>query len=204
MYIPNELIEQFARGNGVVFVGEDLSIGAGLPSKSDLKNSLARELIGYPQDSTYEDIVRYHENEFGRNRLVTRLREELDTSHLEATLVHQNLMRLPINRIFTTNYDDFLEKSARARKRKYNLVVKDVDVFFPDNDTLDIIKLYGDLTIPDSIIVSRDYDFYFAKRTALTTLLFVTLKRSTVLFLGFSSNDINLQRLLAQVRDEGG
>ncbi len=80
MYIPNELIEQFARGNGVVFVGEDLSIGAGLPSKSDLKNSLARELIGYPQDSTYEDIVRYHENEFGRNRLVTRLREELDTS----------------------------------------------------------------------------------------------------------------------------
>ena len=29
--IPRELVEQFARGNGVIFVGAGLSMGAGLP-----------------------------------------------------------------------------------------------------------------------------------------------------------------------------
>ena len=32
MDIPRELVKQFARGNGVIFVGAGLSQGAGLPS----------------------------------------------------------------------------------------------------------------------------------------------------------------------------
>jgi hypothetical protein len=42
--IPRELVEQFARGNGVVFVGSSLSRGAGLPDWGELLKTLADSL----------------------------------------------------------------------------------------------------------------------------------------------------------------
>jgi hypothetical protein len=36
MDIPIELVEQFARGNGVIFVGPNLSQAVGLPSWNEL------------------------------------------------------------------------------------------------------------------------------------------------------------------------
>ena len=42
MDIPHELVEPFARGDGAVFVGAGLSIGAGLPGWADLIRPLAQ------------------------------------------------------------------------------------------------------------------------------------------------------------------
>ena len=51
MGVPCELVEQFARGNGVVFVGAGLSRGAGLPGWGEL---LA------PLDDVLETVLRYN------------------------------------------------------------------------------------------------------------------------------------------------
>jgi hypothetical protein len=40
MDISPELIEQFAKGNGAVFIGAGISVGAGLPGWGELLNRL--------------------------------------------------------------------------------------------------------------------------------------------------------------------
>jgi hypothetical protein len=42
--IPYELVEQFVRGNGVIFVGSGLSQGAGLPGWGELLKPLGDSL----------------------------------------------------------------------------------------------------------------------------------------------------------------
>lgn len=201
--LPNELVEHFANGQGTIFVGAGFSFMAGLPDKDALKRKLASELDGYPKDSTYEDITRYYENQFGRRQLISRLMDSLNTASKEGPALHKMLIQLPINRIFTTNYDDLLEKAARAVKRKYSRIVNESDIHLASTD-LQIIKLYGDISIPASIVTANDLDLYPLKHSAFTSLLSLALKTSTMLFLGFSPKDTNIQQLLAQSRDEGG
>ena len=123
MNIPHELVEQFAKGNGAIFVGAGLSIGAGLPGWGDLVCRLVTEIEGCPTDVPYQDIAQYYVNEHGSHRLVTRLREELDTFNLKPTSVHKALVKLPVNPVFTTNYDDLVEQALRTDKCKFDLVV---------------------------------------------------------------------------------
>jgi len=53
MNIPRELVEQFAKGNGAIFVGAGLSIGAGLPGWGDLVSRLAAEIEDCPTDVSH-------------------------------------------------------------------------------------------------------------------------------------------------------
>jgi len=205
MDIPRELVEQFARGNGVIFVGAGLSQGAGLPGWADLVRELAAELDGCPPDADYRDIAQYYDIEYGRRRLVERLRDRLDTLDVHPTPVHKALVGLPVSAIFTTNYDDLLEQALRAAKRPFTPVVGNVDASFWSADRLQLVKLHGDLGQPESIaITTEDYERFIITRKSLADILKVTLQTRTVLFLGYSATDPDLRLILTQVREESG
>jgi hypothetical protein len=205
MDIPRELVEQFARGNGVIFVGAGLSQGAGLPGWADLVRELAAELDGCPTDATPHDIAQYYDIEYGRRRLVERLRDRLDTLDVHPTPVHEALTSLPVSAIFTTNYDDLLEWALRAAKCPFTPVISNVDTSFWSADRLQLVKLHGDLDQPESItITAEDYERFAAQRPTLSRLLATTLQTRTVLFLGYSAADPDLRLILTQVRDESG
>jgi|GEM_PF-2959237 len=203
--IPRELVEQFARGNGVIFVGAGLSQGAGLPGWADLVRELAAELEGCPLDTDYRDIAQYYEIEHSRNRLVQKLRDRLDTLPVQPTPVHEALVKLPVSAMFTTNYDDLLEQALRATKRPFAPVVSNVDAGFWSADRVQLVKLHGDLNQPESIVITaEDYERFTAQRPALARLLATILQTHTVLFLGYSATDPDLRLILTQVRDESG
>lgn len=205
MDVPRELVEQFARGNGVVFVGAGLSQGAGLPGWADLVRELAAELDGCPPDADPRDIAQYYEIEYGRRCLVERLRDRLDTLDAHPTLVHEALVRLPIPMIFTTNYDVLLEQALRAAQRSFTPVIGNVDASFWSVDRLQLVKLHGDLNQPESIVITaEDYERFATQRPTLARLLATTLQTRTVLFLGYSATDPDLRLILTQVRDESG
>lgn len=81
MDIPRELVKQFARGNGVIFVGAGLSQGAGLPSWSELLSPLA-DSIGLPPRLRADPlkIAQRYENACGRQALTSHITEQTDTS----------------------------------------------------------------------------------------------------------------------------
>lgn len=164
MDIPHELVEQFTRANGVVFIGACPSIGSGLPGWGCLIRHLASELDDCPPNASYPDIDQYYQLKHGRNRLVTQLQQKLDTFNLKPTIVHNSLVNLPINHIFTTNYDDLLEEALHALNLRYNLIIRNVDINFWNPDRIQLVKLHGDLSQPDTIIIaSSDYEQYFHK-----------------------------------------
>lgn len=205
MNISTELVEQFARGNGVIFVGAGLSQGAGLPGWADLVRELASELDGCPTDVDYREIAQYYDIEHSRQRLVQRLRDQLDTLKVSPTSVHAELVKLSVPIIFTTNYDDLLEQALRAAKCPYTPVVGNADISFWSVDRLQLVKLHGDLNQPESIIITtEDYDRFASSRKSLADILKVILQTKTVLFLGYSATDPDLRLILTQARDESG
>ena len=66
-----------------------------------------------------------YEIRHGKNRLITRLREELDTYDVTPTAVHNALVRLKVSPIFTTNYDDLIEKEWVDKAKKILVETKD-------------------------------------------------------------------------------
>lgn len=205
MDISPELVEQFAKGNAVVFVGAELSQEAGLPGWANMVRELAAELAGCPPDADYRDVAQFYENEYGRQRLVARLRNWLDTADVHPTPVHEALVALPTSVIFTTNYDDLLERALRVAKLHFTTVIGNVDASFWSTGRVQLVKLHGDLDQPESIVITTgDYERFAVTRKSLADILKVTLQTRTVLFLGYSAADPDLRLILTQVRDESG
>jgi hypothetical protein len=200
---PIELIEQFARGNGVIFVGPGLSQLAGLPGMDDLASELAAELDGCPPDANPRDIAQYYVIEHERHRLVQKLRVQLETLNVQPTPVHKALAQLPVSAIFTSAYDDLLEKALRTIQRPFTFVIGNVDASFWSSDQLQLVKLHGDLNQPKSIIItSKDYERFAIDRSALIRLLTTTLETHTALFIGYDTSDPNLRLILTAISSE--
>jgi hypothetical protein len=197
MDIPRELVEQFSRGDGAVFVGAGLSVGAGLPGWAGLVRPLAQAVgARWPADEADLTVnhllttVQYYENQRGRNALVRHLRDELETTGVQPTPVHRLLASLPTRVIFTTNYDDLVERALREARRPLNVVVSEPELSFWSEERVQVVKLCGDLDRPESIVVTqRDFSTYFATHPRLAERLRSTLESKASLFLGYSLRD---------------
>lgn len=202
--IPDEsqLISQFARGNGSIFVGAGLSVGAGLPGWAALVEPLAQK-VHSPKGSSFPDVAQYYVNLNDRPTLVGHVRKELK-GH-SPTEIHRELIKLPVPRIFTTNFDRLLEAACDEQRLLFGSIVTDQDLALMDSAEKSIVKLHGDLEQPESwVITSEDYDNYFSDHPAIANLLGMDLHSRTVLFLGYSFNDVDLRMILSQVKRVAG
>ncbi|MCX6032885.1 MAG: SIR2 family protein [Chloroflexi bacterium] len=210
----HDLQKSLSDGNVTAFVGAGLSIGAGLPGWYPLISELSRR-IGYdlpPQRWATSEVLinaaQAYINERSLFDLVVFLKDRLDTTGKHPSVAHEALARLPIPLVFTANYDDLLERAYQDAGKRVQLVVKDTSIPFMrrDLETVNIVKLYGDLTQPETIVLARQqYESFFLERPQLVKLLEVELGRSDMLYLGWSHNDphINLVfgELLNRFRD---
>ena len=102
------------------------------------------------------------------------------------------MARLPISLVFTANFDDLLERAFRDAGKRVEVVVKDSSIPFMRRgpDVVNIVKLYGDLDQPDTIVLARQqYESYFLQRPQMVKLLETELARSDTLYLGWSGSD---------------
>ncbi|GFP25248.1 hypothetical protein HKBW3S43_00559 [Candidatus Hakubella thermalkaliphila] len=135
-------------------------------------------------------ITQHYENQCGRHALIHHLRDALDTAGVRPTSIHRLVTSLPVSTIFTTNYDDLIERVLRETGRRLNVIISEPELAFWREDHVQVIKLCGDLTRPNSIIITqRDFNTYFATRPRLAERLRATLESKTALFLGYSLQD---------------
>lgn len=197
MNILDELAESLHRRNVVLFIGAGLSIGAGLPGWADLIRPLARAVgARWPADEaslTSDHLLsaaQHYENQRGRHALIQHLRGVLDTTGIQPTPVHQLIASLPVRVIFTTNYDDLIERALREAGQRPNVIVSTPELAFWSEEHIQVIKLCGDLQRPENIVITqRDFNIYFATRPRLAERLRTTLEIKTALFLGYSLQD---------------
>lgn len=193
----DNLAELFSRDETFLFIGAGLSIGAGLPGWADLVRPLAQaSSTRWPVDENDLTVnhllaaVQRYENRNGRHLLLTYLRDALDTTNFRPTSVHRALVNLPNRIIFTTNYDDLIERALRQVGKKPNVIINESDLAFWQEKATQVIKLCGDLARPNSIVITeQDFNTYIRSRARIAERLRVILESKTPLFLGYSLQD---------------
>lgn len=205
MNIPNEIIDQFSSGNGILFIGSGLSKSAGFDGWKNLKEHLVSEIEDCPLDANFQEIAQYYLEEYGKQRLVKKIRDEMDSFNLEPTPAHEALTKLSVSIIFTTNYDDLIEKALRGAGRKFDKVVTTADTNFWNTERIQLVKLYGDLEQPESLLItSLQYENYYIFHPVISKILTVALQTKTVLFIGYNSRDSIFGQLRTQIQTEAG
>jgi NAD-dependent SIR2 family protein deacetylase/tetratricopeptide (TPR) repeat protein len=196
---PEELIEAFAHRRATVFVGAGASVAAKLPNWRQLLEPLRAEVEDCPDDNfSALDVAQYFINEHKDRRLAEVLRQLLE-KNASTTEIHNLIVRLPITRIYTTNFDGLLEAACKnaclSHKTVWNSSQLDVMA-----DRV-IYKLHGDLTDPRSIVLTAEqFEDYFETHDALAKIVESEMLEHAILFVGYSFTDPDIRTILRSMR----
>lgn len=195
----NDLTDQVKRGQCVLFLGAGVSNEVGLPSGWELTSLLAKE-AGIPP-TTLSQVAQAYKTKFNRARLIQRLKQLIEECPvLSHGVTSCDLLTeiKPIRMIFTTNWDDQIERAFHRKSILINPVRYSNQISLIDKDVVTVVKLHGDFG-SDSLVLTRD-DYLNAynevtKPGGLFTLLANSLGTTTILFVGYSLEDDDFRTL---------
>lgn len=211
MSIQPQLSENLERRALALFLGADLLRAVtGLPSRAELARGLA-ERHGIESSTSLAQVAQRVSRAGNRFDFTDYLRRELDTAGQPVPAFYRNLAAFAnahtLPAIVTTAYDDFLERALRDASVPFDRLVRGSDVAFARADRLALIKLYGDVQMPDTLVVTEDdHDGLWRDRDKENLLDEVRglLKRQTILFLGYNLSDPDFRLLWREVLDKMG
>ncbi|ATE61884.1 SIR2 family protein [Thauera sinica] len=199
--------DKILNGEAALFVGAGVSRSAGFVDWKALLSDVADELdldIGKEHDLLA--LAQYHVNGHGGRAELNQQLIDVFTRDAEQTEMHSTLARLPIDTVWTTNYDQLLEKAyeSAGRRVEVKLSIQNLAQARKGRDVT-LYKMHGCVTQPhDAVLTKQDYEIYDLERRLFTDSLKGDFIEKTILFLGFSFSDPNVERILAKVREQLG
>ncbi|OTY58449.1 hypothetical protein COJ37_19030 [Bacillus cereus] len=153
-----------------VFGGAGLSVGAGAVSWKELLREAADD-IGVDVDKEYDlvSVAQYIYNESNSRNKITKLIKNHIQKKGEVTENHRILANLPIKTFWTTNYDEYIEKSFEQNSKLYD-VKKSVQDLSSEvkNSEVTVYKMHGDINrAHDAVLIKDDYEIYGKKMSYL-------------------------------------
>lgn len=203
------LTVHLVRQEVVIFVGAGLSLGVESPPPDSqtllesLQDFLPEHFSPRPVDDLDPlDVAQWYADEHGHQHLEMRLTRAYDLAEQKPSSLQRALMALPVNVIFTTGYDQALEQALGERGIVPKVIIDDQQLFQIDDLTAtSVIKLYGCVSMPDSLVLTRDdYDTYAERHRACMAFLQAQLATRIVLFAGFSFSDPRFRVLHTLIR----
>ena len=198
----SDYVKDLNEGTAAIFVGAGLSKGAGFVNWSELLSEIADELgLDIKQEYDLVSLAQYHVNENrNKSKIIRKIIEEFNED-IELTENHEIIARLPITSIWTTNYDQLIEKAIKNNNKvvdvKYN--IKQLITSKSKRDVA-LYKMHGDVDHPaDAILTKEQYEHYYQTHEPFITALSGELITKTFLFLGFSFTDPNLDYILGRL-----
>lgn len=189
-------------GDAALFVGAGLSCDSGFVNWKELMREIADDVgLDVDRETDLIAVAQYHRN-LRRNRaaLNQKLLEEF-TKHATPSENHHLIASLPINSIWTTNYDTLLEDAFRGAHKYPDVKVTQANLAqsHPRRDVT-IYKMHGDISQPqDAVLTKEDYELYAKTRGLFVEKLEGDLVSKTFLFLGFSFTDPNIDYVLGRL-----
>lgn len=187
-----------------VFIGAGLSIDAKLPSWNELVEPLAKELdipmVGIPLERVLEYICGESTSKY--SMLIYSLKRSIQKA--KPAEVHYLISKLGVGRIWTTNYDDLIEKAFQEGNYDLEVVTNDQQLNNVDLSKPQLIKMHGSLSkisdnYDDIVLLESQYENYEESRKDIYNLLKNDISNKSFLFFGVSFNDINMRRIWASI-----
>jgi hypothetical protein len=190
----------------IPFIGAGLSIPLRLPSWSRLIDTLAKQLGYDPEvyklNGTRLQLAEYYVAVKGSigplrsemDRLFNPPDEDIKGSRAHALLVD---LRLPV--IYTTNYDRIIERAFELKGVAYHTVanIDDMAAAPPETETTHVVKFHGTFSDDQSLVLTESSDFERLEfESAIDIRLRADILGRSLLFLGYSLNDVNIRYLL--------
>lgn len=190
------------RRNAALFVGAGLSRGSGYPTWKEFLKDVADALdLDVERESDLLSLAQFHVNENQRQPLNDLLLKDFGIER-DLTKNHRLLAQLPIETVWTTNYDTLLERAYREIHKRCDVksIQDDLSSAAYGRDVI-IYKMHGDIAHPSDVVLTKnDYEMYGKDREHFATALKGDLVNKTFLFLGFSLEDPNIDHILARIR----
>lgn len=201
----DRLKESIKQRKVILFVGAGVSRNIGLPLFSNLIDQVADKL-GYTPAvfktlSNYQSLVEYYQI---KNNGIKDLCESMDKQWHEkgvevfnTTSIYKNIVELDFPFIYTTNYDNWLERAFDYYQKPYIKIVGVQDFLEINNKDTQIIKFHGDFS-DDSTIVLTESSYF--ERLDFSSPLDIKFQSDgigmSILYIGYSLDDINMRLLL--------
>ncbi len=204
-----EGISKAIDGDAILFVGAGYSLDAINYKGTRLKN--ARELAkhfsnlsGISEDISLEDAAEVYQEKFGIDSLIEEIKKEYTVKSVSN--YHNEIVQIPWKRIYTTNYDNVIEKSfsninkyiiAITLKQNIRDIPKTSTLCVHLNgyiETLDRKSIFTELKLTESSYVTTSIN---DSSWAITFRQDIRLARS-IFFIGYSAYDLDIKRILAQ------
>lgn len=204
--IEASLFETIRSEDVVVWIGAGMSFYAGYPSGQTLSNNFFERLpkdkrIGLDRNNlqivtqAYKDLLPNGEIE-----IIQVLTEEFLLRIPDSTYYHEMLANIPhIRTVVTTNYDSLIEHSYAERGQT---IYTDEQAHHLDYRKVQIFKIHGDLSAPDTIILtSGDYVRFFSRdqEKNVWAIIRERIATKTQLFLGYNLEDVNVNHVFDQI-----
>lgn len=201
-------LRQFSKAitdsTAAVFVGAGLSRPSGYVDWRELLRGIAEDLkLDIDRETDLVAIAQYHLNKVGTRSDLNQLLIDEFTKDASLTDNHHLLASLSIDTVWTTNYDDLIERAYTEAgiRIDVNRTKENLAVTVPGRKVT-IYKMHGDKTMPDDAVLTKeDYEAYDTKRSLFSTSLRGDLVDKTFLFVGFSFNDPNIDYILSRIRN---
>jgi hypothetical protein len=187
----------------LIFAGAGLSVGSGYVNWSELMREIAEELgLDVDRESNLIAIAQYHLNERrNRTRINQKIIDEFSAGHA-INENHRILARLPISTYWTTNYDRMIETALEASEKVVDVKHTNESLKNPRRGSQAVVyKMHGDVSDADSAVLTKDdYERYYLDREPFVTALSGHLISKTMLFIGFSFTDPNIDYVMSRIR----
>lgn len=193
----------------ILFVGSGLSSPLGLPSWKQLIQHMAEDL-GFDPDVLVgpgADFLQVAEFYKLRKGTIGDLRSWMDRNwsvsdeKLRESRVHKQIVDLGFPLIYTTNYDNNLERAFQLHGQQVSKIASVVDIADAKGDRPHVVKFHGDFSDDNSLVITEtDYFERLEFESPLDLRLRSDVLGRTILFVGYSLKDLNLRLLLYKLK----
>lgn len=218
--VPVELKRLYRQGRLIPFIGAGVSQSVewekdGLPKRGlpwqELVNG-ALKMLGFEDPDllrvrgTDLQILEYFRiKKNGLAPLTNWLYAEMEAPDeaLKASKIHRRLAELTECEIYyTTNFDDFLERSFNLYGRSCNVVAIEAHMG-TKKDVCEIVKFHGDFNQPERMVLSEsDYEQRLSFTSPMDLRLRSDMLGRAMLFIGYSFRDPNVAYLFSLVNKQ--
>lgn len=211
------LCEKFEDRSASLFLGAGVNAGIhnkngeSFPLGVQLSTWISKDLLNEPESSySLKEAAELTRFKVGPNELNNYIIKKF--AEFEPGQAHLSIAQLPWDSIYTTNYDNLLERaftnssitSAGSIKPIYSMMEDNMDL---REEEITYFKLHGDMNAAHTpegrlILTSEDYRFYELYRKPLFKRLEKDLANRTLLFVGYSLEDDNFRATLQDCKSQ--